>query len=87
MESSSLLQRGERRRSKRMVMALAAGATCAVLLLVASGANVAGSRQELLGVMPAPFFSLYGGHHWGGVGSEGYGTAEWDNTVRMHFAV
>jgi hypothetical protein len=70
-----------------MVMALAAGATCAVLLLVASGANVAGSRQELLGVMPAPFFSLYGGHHWGGVGSEGYGTAEWDNTVRMHFAV
>ena len=75
-----------------MVMALAAGATCAVLLLVAAvanvpQANVAGSRQELLGVMPAPFFSLYGGHHWGGVGSEGYGTAEWDNTVRMHFAV
>ena len=75
-----------------MVMAHAAGATCAVLLLVAAvanvpRANVAGSRQELLGVMPAPFFSLYGGHHWGGVGSEGYGTAEWDNTVRMHSAV
>jgi len=24
--------------------------------------------------------SLYGGHHWGGVGSEGYGTSSWDNT-------
>ena len=23
---------------------------------------------------------LYGGHHWGGVGSEGYSTSSWDNT-------
>ena len=36
-------------------------------------------------VFKGTFQSLYGGHHWGGEGSEGYGTAEWDNKVRMHF--
>jgi len=26
------------------------------------------------------FMQLYGGKHWGGVGSEGYGTSAWDNS-------
>jgi len=44
-----------------------------------------GGLQSLAGVMkgprPAPVVSLYGGSHWGGVGSENYATPEWDNTV------
>ena len=39
-------------------------------------------HQELLAA-GAPSQMLYGGHHWGGVGSEGYGTKDWDNTVRL----
>jgi len=61
---------------KRKVLALA-GAASAALLIV--GASVTRSS-------PSELFSVPVGQtlrHFGGVGSEGYGTKEWDNTVNI----
>jgi len=53
-------------------------------IMVNGHAVYRGGLQSLAGVMkgprPAPVVSLYGGSHWGGVGSENYATPEWDNT-------
>jgi hypothetical protein len=47
-----------------------------------------GSSDVMIkGPRAVPVISLYGGHHWGGVGSEGYGTKEWDNTVRNVYSL
>ena len=72
---------GTRRGLRGVVLA---GAASAAALLLA-GAQIApreAAPQELLAA-GAPSQMLYGGHHWGGVGSEGYGTKDWDNTVRL----
>mmetsp|Transcript_21634 Transcript_21634/g.33852 ORF Transcript_21634/g.33852 Transcript_21634/m.33852 type:complete len:190 (+) Transcript_21634:52-621(+) len=62
---------------KHLAGALGALAVCCmVAVLVYERA----APSELLLVEPAPGQVLYGGHHWGGVGSEGYGTSSWDNT-------
>jgi hypothetical protein len=56
-----------------LAVAVAAVASVALLAIVS---GVAGP-SALLARQPQ---MLYGGHHWGGVGSEGYGTKQWDNT-------
>jgi hypothetical protein len=81
-ESSPLLS--SKRGSLRGVV-LAGTASAAALLL--AGSYIAPREyapSELL-ARPSPGRALqilYGGKHWGGVGSEGYGTKDWDNTVR-----
>ena len=66
----------EKRGVKRKVLALA-GAASAALLIV--GASVTRSS-------PSELFAVPVGQtlrHFGGVGSEGYGTKDWDNTVNI----
>mmetsp|Transcript_19587 Transcript_19587/g.14041 ORF Transcript_19587/g.14041 Transcript_19587/m.14041 type:complete len:227 (-) Transcript_19587:47-727(-) len=76
MEALPLMGGAEPRRSRRVWVI--AGAASAMLLLAGYRAHAGASPQALLS-MPVGTV-LYGGHHWGGVGSEGYGTKDWDNT-------
>jgi len=61
-------------------------ASAAALLLAGSYVAPREYAPSELVARPSPGRALdqilYGGHHWGGVGSEGYGTKDWDNTVR-----
>uniref|UniRef100_A0A0C3UE88 Uncharacterized protein n=2 Tax=Guillardia theta (strain CCMP2712) TaxID=905079 RepID=A0A0C3UE88_GUITC len=55
--------------------------TCACALFLLSLLALPLTRSYSLLMIPiAPVQILYGGSHWGGVGSEGYGTSAWDNS-------
>eukprot|EP00286_Rhodomonas_abbreviata_P025772 CAMPEP_0181310750 /NCGR_PEP_ID=MMETSP1101-20121128/12758_1 /TAXON_ID=46948 /ORGANISM="Rhodomonas abbreviata, Strain Caron Lab Isolate" /LENGTH=200 /DNA_ID=CAMNT_0023417411 /DNA_START=41 /DNA_END=643 /DNA_ORIENTATION=- len=67
-----------RRSPPRRMLALVPA--CALVLMLAAVFNMerpsSSSPQELLQIVPRSMLS----NHWGGVGSEGYGTASWDNS-------
>eukprot|EP00960_Hanusia_phi_P065859 766236-Hanusia_phi.AAC.1 len=60
---------------------LAAVLTCVALLALLALLALPVTRSYSLLMLPiVPVQILYGGKHWGGVGSEGYGTSAWDNS-------